>query len=62
LDFPSLFSLVREFDECLQESEMLIVSKRYLDQVIEKRSEEQVILNFSDDQNTSHAGVESIYR
>ncbi len=61
IDFPYLYSLVRGIDDCMRENELVIVSKRYLDRVLEKRIEGQIILNFSDDQYPELNDIESLY-
>ncbi|NNC82350.1 MAG: UDP-glucose/GDP-mannose dehydrogenase family protein [Flavobacteriales bacterium] len=62
IDFPYLFSRVKDMDTCLEECELLIVSKRYLPEVLEKRSKEHRILNYSDQQFLSEENVQSLYR
>lgn len=51
IEFPHLFTLITEFKTVLQESELIIVSKRYLKLVLESRNPNQIILNISDDQS-----------
>lgn len=61
IDHPRLYSMVEPLDTCMAESELLIVSKRFLAQVVEKRSKSHVILNFSDSQFEELSNVESLY-
>ncbi|NND95410.1 MAG: nucleotide sugar dehydrogenase [Flavobacteriales bacterium] len=62
IDFPYLFRSVKDLDDCIADSDLLIVSKRYLDKVLKKRREGQFILNFSDEQYPSDSTIESLYQ
>ena len=61
VDYPYLFGKVKELDTCIEEAELLIVSKRYLNKVMPLRGKGQILLNYSDDQYAQGEDMESLY-
>jgi len=61
IDFPYLYSMVRPLETCMKEAEAVVVSKRYLSQVMELREPSQAILNFSDDQHGQSEDISNLY-
>lgn len=61
IDYPHLFLKVRSFDEVIRHADLVMVSKRYLGLVLEKREKNQIILNFSDKQYCKETGVTNLF-
>jgi GDP-mannose 6-dehydrogenase len=59
IDFPSLYPKLEELDGCMENSDLLIVTKRYLQLVLSRKKAAQVVLNLSD--LTTAAGADHIY-
>ncbi len=54
IEFPHLFSIITDFDKIILEAELIIVSKRFLKLVLEKRNLNQRVINISDEQSIKH--------
>jgi GDP-mannose 6-dehydrogenase len=61
VDFPYLFRMVKEMKECVERADLLIVSKRYMKEVLPLKKKAQVLLNYSDDQYVQGEDIESLY-
>ena len=62
VDHPHLYSCVGTFDEVIGASDVLVVSKRFLDRTLQSRQPNQLILNFSDSQGIEAENLENLYR
>jgi GDP-mannose 6-dehydrogenase len=49
IDFPHLYLSIKEFSECISQTELIIVSKRYLNKVKESAPEKVSVINLSDE-------------
>jgi GDP-mannose 6-dehydrogenase len=54
IEFPFLYSGIKNLEEVILESELLIVSKRYLEQVLANKKSNQIIFNLSDNKTASN--------
>jgi GDP-mannose 6-dehydrogenase len=54
IEFPYLFSGIKKLEAVIEESELLIVSKRYLEQVLVSKRPNQIVLNLSDNKTASN--------
>jgi len=61
VDFPYIYAMVKELEDCIASADMLIVSKRYLKEALANRKKSQFILNYSDDQYQEGDDMESLY-
>ncbi len=59
IDFPSLYPKIEELEGCIAYSELLIVTKRYLQLALSKKKAGQLVLNLSD--LTTAASKDRIY-
>lgn len=56
-----LYKHIKEFDYCIENSELLIVSKRYLFDVINKKGREQIVLNLATNDKDVKNNIISLY-
>jgi GDP-mannose 6-dehydrogenase len=61
IDYPHLYLKVRTFKEVVGNGDLLIVSKRFLEAVLANRSENQVVLNYSDSQYRHGEGIANLF-
>lgn len=48
IEFPYLFSGITDLATCIEQSELLVVSKRYLQEVLDNKKNGQIVVNLSD--------------
>lgn len=61
VDHPHLYASIAEFEDVMNFSDVVVVSKRFLDKAIESKKPNQRILNFSDSQGVEVENVENLY-
>jgi GDP-mannose 6-dehydrogenase len=61
IDYAHLFLKVKSFEDAMRHGELIVVTKRYLNQVLKNRKHNQVILNFSDKQYSQEAGITNLF-
>lgn len=61
IDYAHLFLKVKSFEDAMRHGELIVVTKRYLNQVLKNRNHSQVILNFSDQQYSPEAGMTNLF-
>ena len=62
MDYKNLATLVQNVESCIHQSEMVIVSKRYLQKVLDLKQTHQIILNLSDlTKSQPHVQLFNIY-
>lgn len=61
VDHAHLYASLADFDTALTHADVLIVSKRYLPLVLEKRNQAQFVLNFSDTQAVVAENLQNLY-
>lgn len=48
IEFPNLFISIKPINELMENAELVVVTKRYLEQVIQLKNNKQIVLNLSD--------------
>lgn len=61
VDYAHLYPSICDFKSAISHAELLVVSKRYLKETLEARSNDQIILNFSDTQAVQAENVINLY-
>jgi GDP-mannose 6-dehydrogenase len=61
VDYPHLFSKISSLENGIANADLLVVSKRYLNAVLEKRPAGRQVLNYSDTQGITGENVLNLY-
>jgi GDP-mannose 6-dehydrogenase len=61
MDYPQLFEKLTDWNEGMFNADLIVVSKRYLQKVLETRKANQPILNFSDQQGILEENLINLY-
>jgi GDP-mannose 6-dehydrogenase len=48
IEFPYLFTMLKDYNDCIKNSDLVVVTKRYLDKVITDQVEDRLVINLSD--------------
>jgi len=48
IEFPYLFTMLKDYNDCIKNSDLVVVTKRYLDKVIADQVEDRLVINLSD--------------